>query len=76
MSHTKMNRIDQYDQENADALRGIWFLGDIHAEYKHLASTLLHSQRAQNWLCFWGILTTIFGHSVSRWNRFAGIFPT
>jgi hypothetical protein len=54
MSNANMNQIDQYDQEHADALRGIWFLGDIHAEYKHLASTLLHSQRAPNWLVFLG----------------------
>ncbi|APW48614.1 metallophosphoesterase family protein, partial [Rhodoferax antarcticus] len=49
-----MNHIDQFDQEHADALRGIWFLGDVHGAFKHIAQALLAAKEKPRWLVFLG----------------------
>ncbi|MEO8119748.1 MAG: metallophosphoesterase [Rhodoferax sp.] len=54
MSNAKINLIDQFDQEHADALRGIWFLGDVHGMFKHIAETLLAAIEKPRWLVFLG----------------------
>lgn len=47
-------RIADFDQERADALRRIWFVGDVHGEFKYLARTLLESELRPRWIVFAG----------------------
>ena len=44
----------EFDREHADTLRGLWFCGDIHGDWVHLAQTLLAAERKPNWLIFLG----------------------
>jgi predicted phosphodiesterase len=46
--------IPAFDAEKADALRRIWFLGDVHAEFKHVARALLNAVEKPRWLVFLG----------------------
>ena len=43
-----------FDTQNAQALKGIWFLGDVHGEFKHIAEVLLATQVKPDWLIFLG----------------------
>lgn len=43
-----------FDQEHADALRGLWFLGDVHGEFKYLAESLLAAEKKPSWIIFLG----------------------
>lgn len=49
-----MNHIDQFDQDHGDALRGIWFLGDVHGTFEHIAEALLAANEKPRWLVFLG----------------------
>ncbi len=49
-----MRDMDQFDREHEQALRRIWFLGDVHAQFKHLARTLLAAPEPPRWLVFLG----------------------
>ena len=49
-----MNPIDQFDQEHADILRSIWFLGDVHGAFGHIAQALLAASDKPRWLVFLG----------------------
>lgn len=47
-------RLQTFDQERADALRRIWFVGDVHGEFKHLAQALLAAELRPAWVVFVG----------------------
>lgn len=44
----------EFDRRNADALRALWFVGDVHGEFKYLAKTLLTTEKKPNWIIFLG----------------------
>lgn len=44
----------EFDQEHADALRSLWFLGDVHGEFKHIAEAVLEAPVKPSWLIFLG----------------------
>lgn len=44
----------EFDEEHAAALTGIWFLGDVHASFGHIAQALLDAQEKPRWLVFLG----------------------
>lgn len=43
-----------FDQEHAEALRRIWFLGDVHGSFKHIPKALLAAPELPRWLVFLG----------------------
>jgi len=43
-----------FDTEHDHALRQIWFLGDVHGEFKHIARALLDAPVKPHWLVFLG----------------------
>jgi predicted phosphodiesterase len=46
--------MEQFDQEHSDALRKIWFLGDVHAQFNHIAAALLAATEQPSWVVFLG----------------------
>jgi hypothetical protein len=44
----------EFDRTQSDALRGLWFLGDVHGEFKFLAQTLLAAEKKPSWIVFLG----------------------
>ena len=46
--------MEAFDMEYADALRGLWFLGDVHGEFKHIAEAVLAAPVKPRWLVFLG----------------------
>lgn len=56
-----LNRMDSFDSEHADVLRRMWFLGDVHGDFTHLANTLLQHAtepglELPRWIIFLGDL--------------------
>ncbi|MBK9236737.1 MAG: metallophosphoesterase [Rhodoferax sp.] len=49
-----MRDLNQFDLEHRQALRRIWFLGDVHGEFRHIAQTLLSASERPRWLVFLG----------------------
>ena len=49
-----MRDMNQFDEDNAQALRNIWFLGDVHGHFKHIAETLMAANEKPRWLVFLG----------------------
>lgn len=47
-------RIAEFDQERADALRRIWFVGDVHGYFKHLARMLQEAELRPRWVVLAG----------------------
>lgn len=47
-------RLQAFDQERADALRRIWFVGDVHGYFIHLARTLEKAAQRPAWIVFAG----------------------
>lgn len=47
-------RIAKFDQERAQALRRIWFVGDVHGYFRHLARTLEQAAQRPAWVVFAG----------------------
>ena len=47
-------RINHLDQERADALRRIWFVGDVHGEIKYLTRALQATELRPAWIVFAG----------------------
>ena len=43
-----------FDAEQAPVLRQIWFLGDVHGEFKHIARALLDAIEKPHWIVFLG----------------------
>jgi len=50
----------EFDRTHAAALKGIWFLGDVHGHFKHIAQTLLRVQARPRWLVFLGDVDLAF----------------
>ena len=47
--------IENFDADYQSALKGIWFLGDVHGEFQHLAKALIDAKESlPNWLVFLG----------------------
>lgn len=46
--------MNDFDREHEKALQSIWFLGDVHGEFKHIARCLLDAKDKPNWLVFLG----------------------
>lgn len=46
--------MESFDREHAQALQRIWFLGDVHGQFKHIANALLDSPLKPRWLVFLG----------------------
>jgi len=51
---TVEQRIAEFDQQHAEALRRIWFVGDVHGEFKYLARSLESAQLQPSWIVFVG----------------------
>lgn len=47
-------RIDEFDHDRSDVLRRIWFVGDVHGEFRYLAQALLQAQLRPQWIVFAG----------------------
>jgi calcineurin-like phosphoesterase family protein len=46
--------IQEFDQAHEQALSGLWFLGDVHAEFRHIPRALLAAQRLPSHIIFLG----------------------
>ena len=44
----------QFDRTHAQTLERIWFLGDVHGHFTHIAQALRHSSEPPRWLVFLG----------------------
>lgn len=44
----------EFDQEHSSALERIWFLGDVHASFGHIAQALFDAHVKPRWLVFLG----------------------
>lgn len=51
---TTEQRVTEFDQEKADALRRIWFVGDVHGEFKYVARSLVAANVQPSWIVFVG----------------------
>ena len=49
-----MRDIADFDRQHAQALEGIWFLGDVHGEFAHVDRVLQSTEKTPNWLVFLG----------------------
>jgi len=47
-------RTAEFDRERAAALKGIWFVGDVHGEFKSLARMLQKTELRPRWIVFAG----------------------
>ncbi|WP_460489269.1 metallophosphoesterase family protein [Curvibacter fontanus] len=47
-------RIADFDQNRSETLRRMWFVGDVHGEFRHLAQSLLQAQLRPYWIVFVG----------------------
>ena len=61
MSNVEINAVERrmraFDRDHEQALRGIWFLGDVHGGFDHIEPALEAAQRSNtfpNWLVFLG----------------------
>lgn len=53
------SRQEAFDQKHQDALRRIWFLGDVHGDFRHIGTALRkaeHMAALPRWLIFLGDL--------------------
>lgn len=46
--------MDDFDRKNAGRLRSLWFLGDVHGEFKHIAEAVLAEEVKPKWLVLLG----------------------
>ena len=46
--------IVDFDREHEKALRGLWFLGDVHAEFRHITRALLEVKELPSHIIFLG----------------------
>jgi Icc-related predicted phosphoesterase len=51
-----VRRIQAFDDEQSEALRRIWFLGDVHGEFRHIVRCLAAAPVKPAWLVFLGDL--------------------
>jgi len=47
-------QIESFDRRHEQALRNIWFLGDVHGEFGHVARALDQAREPASWLVFLG----------------------
>jgi predicted phosphodiesterase len=47
-------RLTEFDQEKAEALRRIWFVGDVHGEFKYVVRSLMTAAVQPSWIVFVG----------------------
>lgn len=47
-------KMQAFDAKHQDTLKRIWFLGDVHGDFKHVAQTLLVTEQKPRWLVFLG----------------------
>lgn len=55
--NTPLRDMQAFDQEHAAALRRLWFLGDVHGEFRHIEATLAEAvltSTLPSWLIFLG----------------------
>jgi hypothetical protein len=50
----KSRDMHAFNGEHADALRRLWFCGDVHGEFSYLSRTLLDSPTKPSWIIFLG----------------------
>lgn len=53
---TVEQKLTEFDQQHAKALRRIWFVGDVHGEFKYLARSLVAAKVQPSWIVFVGDL--------------------
>ena len=46
--------IEAFDRDHEEALRGLWFLGDVHAEFRHIPRALSDAQVLPSHIIFLG----------------------
>lgn len=51
---TVEQKINEFDQQHAEALRRIWFVGDVHGEFKYVARSLVAAEVQPRWIVFAG----------------------
>ena len=51
-----VRRIQAFDDEHREALRRLWFLGDVHGEFRHIVRCLAAAPVRPAWLVFLGDL--------------------
>ena len=44
----------EFDQAHSAALKSLWFLGDVHGDFRHIAQALLDASKTPCWLVFLG----------------------
>lgn len=49
-----MRDMESFDREHEAALRRLWFLGDVHGHFQHVARALLDAREKPRWLVFVG----------------------
>ncbi len=49
-------RIEAFDDEQREALQRIWFLGDVHGQFRHIVRCLGAAPVLPSWLVFLGDL--------------------
>ncbi|NVO04739.1 MAG: metallophosphoesterase [Rhodoferax sp.] len=54
MPHHTQSDIESFDREHERALRSLWFLGDVHAEFRHIPRALLAAKELPSHLIFLG----------------------
>lgn len=47
-------RVVEFDQQYAEALRRLWFVGDVHGEFKYVARSLKAAEVQPRWIVFAG----------------------
>jgi predicted phosphodiesterase len=47
-------RMQEFDKEHEAALRQIWFLGDVHGEFAHIARAMVDAVKKPSWIVFLG----------------------
>lgn len=51
---TVEQKITEFDRHRAEALRRIWFVGDVHGEFKYLTRSLASAHPQPSWVVFAG----------------------
>ena len=46
--------MEQFDRDHAEILERIWFLGDVHGDFKHIGPALMAASAKPRWLIFLG----------------------
>lgn len=51
---TTEQKVGEFDQHHAEALRRLWIVGDVHGEFRYLARTLMAAKVQPSWIVFAG----------------------